>query len=125
MFVYAGVEGAAWLSRPLGELEWIAWLLFAFWWIPFSLDMSRRLLRLPRGLVRLEVLRDRPRGRPPVPVGRTCPHCGGRVSAEQAVCPNCYGDLKTNCEICGKIIAAGTSRGLCEECRRARQSVSP
>jgi uncharacterized OB-fold protein len=109
----------------LGKLSWIAWLLFAFWWIPFSLEMSRRLLRLPRGIVRVEVIKDRHRRRSPALAGPKCPHCGERVSAEQAVCPNCYGDLKANCERCGKIIAAGAARGLCQECRRARQSVSP
>ncbi len=117
VFVYVGVQGAAWLSTKIG---WIVWVIFGVWWIPMSLDMSSRLLRLPRGIVRVEVIRNRNRRRAPALASPKCSHCGERVSSEQAVCPYCYRDLKTNCERCGKIIAV--EEGLCETCRKEEGS---
>lgn len=120
VLVYVGVRGASWLAPRLGELFWLAWLLFGLWWIPLSLDLSRRLLQLPP-IVRVEAPKSRDRRRAPALTGRRCPHCGERVEGDQAICPRCYRDLKSNCERCGRIIDAEAEKALCEECQRAEQ----
>lgn len=120
LLIWVGVEGAVWLSARLGGLFWLPWALFGLWWVPLSLDLSHRLLGLPRALIRVELLRERNR-RSLVAVGeRTvrCPHCGERTDKDRAICPHCYEDLKTNCRECGRIIEAGAAQGLCDECRR-------
>jgi hypothetical protein len=97
--------------------------MFALWWIPMSLDLSGRLLRLPRGLIRVEVFKERESNAALAggQVRSRCPHCGERVDREQALCPHCYEDLKANCRGCGRIIEAGAAQGLCEECSQAGQ----
>ena len=112
VLVYLGVRGAGWLAPRLGELFWLPWVLFGLWWIPMSLELSRRLLQLPREAIRVEVS-------PRALAGRRCSHCGERVEGDQAICPHCYRDLKANCERCGRIIDAG--KALCEECQRAKR----
>ncbi len=121
LLLYLGVRGVQVVTPMLKELSWLLWLAFAVWWIPVSMDLSRRLLR-GRGLVRGRRLSA---GKPLPP--RRCPHCGKRVEAEQAVCPHCYRDLKANCERCGRIfdLQGAAAESLCPECRRERRARQP
>lgn len=114
LLLYLGVRGVQVVTPTLKELSWLLWLAFAVWWIPVSMDLSRRLLQ-GRGLVRVRRI-SAGKALPP----RRCPHCGGRVEAEQAVCPHCYRDLKANCERCGRIfdLRGAAAESLCPECRR-------
>jgi len=127
LLIWTGAEGAGWLSARLGELFWLPWVMFALWWIPMALDLSHRVLRLPRVLIRIETFEPGRKGRPAALRGGRlrCPHCGGWVEEERAICPHCYEDLKVNCQGCGRIIEAGSAQGLCDECRREGRSRSP
>lgn len=132
LLLYLGVRGAQFLAPRLGELAWLPWVLFGVWWIPVAMDLSRRLFRgrrrewvLGRGLVRVRKISSG-KALPP----RRCPHCGEGVdNQEQAVCPHCYGDLKANCERCGRIfdLSPGSAAGspLCEECRKGVRAQQP
>ena len=129
LLIYVGARGAQVVAPMLKELSWLIWLAFAGWWIPVAMDLSRRLLRgrrrewvLGRGLVRVRRISSG-KSLPP----QRCPHCGGRVEREQAVCPHCYRDLKANCERCGRIfdLRGSAAESLCPECRREVRARQP
>lgn len=65
--------------------------------------------------------RPQTQGRPPSSL--TCPYCGGEITAELAVCPTCFRDLKRNCPSCGAVVAVWEAR--CPRCGEALPPVDP
>ncbi|MBI1729989.1 zinc ribbon domain-containing protein [Candidatus Acetothermia bacterium] len=94
-------------------LEWISWVIFAFFWVPFSFRASRQIAIWLRAYP--EPLAEKA-SKFNLSFTSKCPHCGKPVGREHAICPNCYEDLKSNCRECGRVVDKGSS--VCQECAK-------
>ncbi len=116
LLVYLGIELAIVLSP---RLRGVAWLLFFLIWVPISIQASYLITRLLKSFANPHLAQ--PPERASLSAVLRCAYCGKSASASFTICPNCFEDLKVNCQKCGRMIDAKSTH--CTECTKSQARI--